>query len=95
MILVYQYNQKLVFLEKTYYDKGKRLGTLIEGENCCWDFHACSGAVINEELLMGIADRAMRLKVATMRQKGHQELIDSHLPTNTPRVPYISLNDSL
>ena len=38
MILVYLQKSKLVFLENTYSEKGKRLGTLIEEPSAGWCF---------------------------------------------------------
>jgi hypothetical protein len=73
MILVYLINQKLVFLENQYSEKGRRIGTLIEEWPGQWGFHAERGSGgLTALMLLAIAMELTRLNALHLAPKGPQ-----------------------
>lgn len=67
MILVYQYNQRAIFLNRTYSDKGKRIGSLIESDHHFWNFWPESGVNIPADVLFEIGEKSKQLRAASLR----------------------------
>ena len=67
MILVYKYNQRAIFFNRTYSDKGIRIGQLIEGDHSYWNFWPTSGVSIPADVLIEIAEKSKQLRAASLR----------------------------
>lgn len=67
MILVYQYNQRAIFLNQTYSDEGIRIGSLIEGDHYYWNFWPTSGVYIPADIMIEIGEKSKQLRAASLR----------------------------
>ena len=88
MILVYLINTKLEFIENSYSDKGRRIGTLIEEWPGQWGLHVeRSAGGLTALMLLAITVELTRLNARSLPSPDAQEASQAALGHIVPKTP--------
>ena len=88
MILIYLVNTKLEFLENSYSDKGRRIGTLIEEGPARWCFHPeRSTGGLTADQLSTIVTELIKLNVRSLASSKAQDGFESQSGDSVPKPP--------
>lgn len=95
MILAYLHKQELVFLENSYWDKGKRLGNLIQNPASeLWEFWPERGEGVSAKHMLTLTSKLYELNKVCLGLEGHCDPAQPSLGIEPPKTPPTSHNQS-